>query len=63
MSCQSWKMFARCNVLTMGSKDFIPGYFTMLDWALNAKGAACFQVITIPEARFERCESIVPELF
>jgi cyclopropane-fatty-acyl-phospholipid synthase len=27
----------------------------MLDWALNAKGAACFQVITMPESRFERC--------
>lgn len=39
------------------SKDFIPGYFTMLDWALNAKGAACFQVITMPESRFERCRS------
>lgn len=29
----------------------------MLDWALNAKGAACFQVITMPESRFERCTS------
>jgi cyclopropane-fatty-acyl-phospholipid synthase len=38
------------------SKDFIPGYFSMLDWVLNAKGAACFQVITMPESRFERCK-------
>jgi hypothetical protein len=28
----------------------------MLDWVLNAKGAACFQVITMPESRFERCK-------
>jgi cyclopropane fatty-acyl-phospholipid synthase-like methyltransferase len=39
----------------IGRKDFIPGYFSMLDWVLNAKGAACFQVITMPESRFERC--------
>lgn len=41
--------------LTTGSKEFIAGYFSMLDWVLNAQGAACFQVITMPEARFERC--------
>lgn len=40
------------------SKEFIPGYFSMLDWVLNAKGAACFQVITMPESRFERCGSV-----
>lgn len=32
----------------------------MLDWVLNAEGAACFQVITMPESRFERCKRLLP---
>jgi cyclopropane fatty-acyl-phospholipid synthase-like methyltransferase len=39
------------------SKEFIGGYFSVLDQALNANGVACIQVITIPESRFEKCES------
>ena len=39
-------------------KEFIPGYFGVIDSALNENGAACIQVITIPESRFESCESI-----
>jgi cyclopropane-fatty-acyl-phospholipid synthase len=38
------------------SKDFTAGYFAVIDSVLNATGVACFQVITIPEARFDACE-------
>ncbi|KAL7417892.1 S-adenosyl-L-methionine-dependent methyltransferase [Mrakia frigida] len=34
-------------------KEFLEGYFEVVNRALNAKGAAVFQVITIPESRFE----------
>lgn len=39
--------------LTFPSKDFTAGYFGVIDSVLNSTGVACFQVITIPEARFE----------
>lgn len=36
-------------------KEFLDTYFARLDWALNLKtGVGVIQVITIPEARFER---------
>jgi cyclopropane fatty-acyl-phospholipid synthase-like methyltransferase len=38
-------------------KEFIPGYFGVIDSVLNEKGLACVQVITIPESRFEKCQS------
>lgn len=34
-------------------KEYIEPYFKMIDDALNENGVACFQVITIPESRFE----------
>lgn len=46
-----------CGVLTLVlSKEFIPGYFGAINTALNSTGAACIQVITIPESRFDDCE-------
>lgn len=36
-------------------KDFISGYFKVIDWALKPEGVACVQAITIPEGRFEAC--------
>ncbi len=37
-------------------KDYIEPYFQMIDRVLNEEGVAVFQVITIPEARFESCK-------
>jgi cyclopropane-fatty-acyl-phospholipid synthase len=37
-------------------KEYIQPYFKMIDDVLNEKGVAVFQVITIPEARFENCQ-------
>ena len=39
------------------SEEYIPGYFGMIHTALNDKGVACVQVITIPEARLDKCAS------
>ncbi|KAK4688910.1 cyclopropane-fatty-acyl-phospholipid synthase, partial [Tremellales sp. Uapishka_1] len=54
---QSWKgAFDRVvsiEMLEAVGKEFIAGYFGVLDSMLNDKGVACIQVITIPEARFE----------
>lgn len=36
--------------------EFTKGYFSVIDWALNERGVACIQAITIPEARFEKCK-------
>lgn len=38
-------------------KEYIEPYFKMIDEVLNESGVAVFQVITIPESRFENCES------
>jgi cyclopropane-fatty-acyl-phospholipid synthase len=38
-------------------KEFTQGYFSVIDWALNERGVACIQAITIPEARFAKCTS------
>ena len=38
------------------SKDFIAGYFGVINSVLNQGGVACVQVITIPESRFDKCE-------
>ncbi|KAJ7781761.1 CFS1-like protein [Mycena maculata] len=36
-------------------QEFLVGYWKILDWAMNPiGGVGCVQVITIPEARFER---------
>ena len=40
-----------------GRKEFIAGYFGVINSVLNQGGVACVQVITIPESRFDRCES------
>jgi cyclopropane-fatty-acyl-phospholipid synthase len=37
-------------------KEYIEPYFKMIDEVLNESGVAVFQVITIPESRFENCE-------
>ena len=37
-------------------KEFIKGYFGVIDSVLKESGVACVQVITIPENRFEQCE-------
>ena len=46
------------------SKDFIAGYFGVINSVLNQGGVACVQVITIPESRFDKCEllSLAPTL-
>lgn len=41
----------------MSRKEFTQGYFSVIDWALNERGVACIQAITIPEARFAKCTS------
>ncbi|GFZ43188.1 hypothetical protein JCM24511_00907 [Saitozyma sp. JCM 24511] len=55
---ESWKgAFDRVvsiEMLEAVGKEFIGGYFSVLDQALNASGVACIQVITIPESRFEK---------
>jgi cyclopropane-fatty-acyl-phospholipid synthase len=38
-------------------KEYIEPYFKMIDEVLNESGVAVFQVITIPESRFENCKS------
>ncbi|ORY20671.1 Mycolic acid cyclopropane synthetase-domain-containing protein [Naematelia encephala] len=59
----SWKgAFDRVvsiEMLEAVGKEFIPGYFGVIDSALNATGAACIQVITIPESRFEQYQKQV----
>ena len=39
-------------------KEFISGYFGVIDKVLTPGGVACIQVITIPESRFEKCTSL-----
>ncbi|WVF70807.1 hypothetical protein IAT40_005601 [Kwoniella sp. CBS 6097] len=55
---ESWKgSFDRVvsiEMLEAVGKEFIPGYFGVLNEMLNESGVACIQVITIPESRFER---------
>lgn len=51
--------FDRCvsiEMLEAVGKEYIGPYFEMMDRMLNERGVACFQVITIPEARFATCE-------
>ncbi|ORX34243.1 S-adenosyl-L-methionine-dependent methyltransferase [Kockovaella imperatae] len=54
---ESWKgAFDRVvsiEMLEAVGKDFIAGYFGVIDSVLNQNGAACVQVITIPESRFD----------
>ncbi|KAJ9113889.1 hypothetical protein QFC19_000083 [Naganishia cerealis] len=40
------------EMLEAVGKEYIKPYFEMIDNVLNDRGVACFQVITIPEARF-----------
>ncbi|KAJ9122768.1 hypothetical protein QFC24_004198 [Naganishia onofrii] len=40
------------EMLEAVGKEYIKPYFEMIDNVLNDQGVACFQVITIPEARF-----------
>ncbi|KAJ9117016.1 hypothetical protein QFC22_004674 [Naganishia vaughanmartiniae] len=40
------------EMLEAVGKEYIKPYFEMIDSVLNDQGVACFQVITIPEARF-----------
>lgn len=60
----SWKgAFDRVvsiEMLEAVGKEFIPGYFGVINSALNENGAACIQVITIPESRFESCTRLFP---
>ncbi|EIW72634.1 hypothetical protein TREMEDRAFT_21878, partial [Tremella mesenterica DSM 1558] len=55
---ESWKSsFDRVvsiEMLEQVGKEFTPGYFSVLDSVLKSNGVACFQVITIPESRFEQ---------
>ncbi|WVQ97166.1 hypothetical protein IAU59_004276 [Kwoniella sp. CBS 9459] len=55
---ESWKgSFDRVvsiEMLEAVGKEFIAGYFGVLNEMLNESGVACIQVITIPESRFER---------
>jgi cyclopropane-fatty-acyl-phospholipid synthase len=44
------------EMLEAVGKDYIQPYFKMIDDVLNEKGVAVFQVITIPESRFESCK-------
>ena len=44
------------EMLEAVGKEYIQPYFKMIDDVLNEKGVAVFQVITIPEARFENCQ-------
>lgn len=44
------------EMLEAVGKEYIAPYFEMMDDVLNEHGVACFQVITIPESRFESCE-------
>jgi cyclopropane-fatty-acyl-phospholipid synthase len=44
------------EMLEAVGKEYIKPYFEMIDNVLNDQGVACFQVITIPEARFATCE-------
>lgn len=59
---ESWKgAFDRVvsiEMLEAVGKDFIKGYFGVIDSVLKESGVACVQVITIPENRFEQCEHI-----
>ncbi|WWC86135.1 uncharacterized protein L201_001006 [Kwoniella dendrophila CBS 6074] len=60
---ESWKgTFDRvvsCEMLEAVGKEFIPGYFGVLNEMLNEQGVACIQVITIPESRFEKYQQEV----
>ncbi|WRT64038.1 uncharacterized protein IL334_000965 [Kwoniella shivajii] len=60
---ESWKgTFDRVvsiEMLEAVGKEFIPGYFGVLNEMLNEKGVACIQVITIPESRFEKYQQEV----
>ncbi|WVW82181.1 hypothetical protein I302_104187 [Kwoniella bestiolae CBS 10118] len=60
---ESWKgSFDRVvsiEMLEAVGKEFIPGYFGVLNEMLNERGAACIQVITIPESRFEKYQQEV----
>lgn len=57
---ESWKhtydRLVSVEMLEAVGKDFIEPYFKMIDEVLNEEGVAVFQVITIPESRFETCE-------
>ena len=44
------------EMLEAVGKEYIQPYFKMIDEVLNEKGVAVFQVITIPESRFDNCE-------
>ncbi|WWC66459.1 uncharacterized protein I206_100361 [Kwoniella pini CBS 10737] len=60
---ESWKgTFDRVvsiEMLEAVGKEFIPGYFNVLNEMLNDEGVACIQVITIPESRFEKYQQEV----
>ncbi|WWC99574.1 hypothetical protein V866_006478 [Kwoniella sp. B9012] len=60
---ESWKgTFDRVvsiEMLEAVGKEFIPGYFGVLNEMLNERGVACIQVITIPESRFEKYQQEV----
>jgi cyclopropane-fatty-acyl-phospholipid synthase len=43
------------EMLEAVGRDYIEPYFEMIDNVLNHEGVAVFQVITIPEGRFESC--------
>lgn len=54
-----WHTFDRVvsiEMLEAVGKEYIGPYFEMIDNVLNEHGVACFQVITIPEARFATCK-------
>nr|XP_018267085.1 uncharacterized protein I303_01068 [Kwoniella dejecticola CBS 10117]OBR89243.1 hypothetical protein I303_01068 [Kwoniella dejecticola CBS 10117] len=60
---ESWKgTFDRVvsiEMLEAVGKEYIPGYFGVLNEMLNQQGVACIQVITIPESRFEKYQQEV----
>ena len=56
---ESWKhsfdRLVSVEMLEAVGKEYIEPYFKMIDEVLNETGVAVFQVITIPESRFENC--------
>lgn len=51
----SFDRLVSIEMLEAVGKDYIEPYFDMIDKMLNEEGVAVFQVITIPEGRFESC--------
>lgn len=55
----SFDRLVSIEMLEAVGKDYIEPYFQMIDRVLNEEGVAVFQVITIPEARFESYQKSV----